>query len=344
MKRTFTTEESEQPTEGQGIQEKGKLVPTSLAEFLLADKAPARRFVQLLSKRPALTDEDLARSHAIVDAEPARLGRVVELARAAAATLSHAGLLLRWCEDIVRTRHETLRGWALDPNQDAEVTFLELLNWAYPVIQTKGDRAKRQLAEYSLLLGLNLLIARRSLAPLDALRSAASATGMHAAGRGIAPIERATTKQITRAGIKQLFDLARITALSESHIAAAENGRDEALILVGKLRRERDAVEAEMDVLRAEAQSQVQELEQRDQRIRELSADLEGVRVRAHQDLNELKARFRRHLGDSLTGLLADAWDAIDTEPPHPTVARERLETAREAIRKELEWLSKSSD
>jgi hypothetical protein len=40
---------------------------------------------------------------------------------------------------------------------------------------------------------------------------------------------------------------------------------------------------------------------------------------------------------------LADAWDAIDTDPPHPTVARERLEIAREAIRREIEWLNKSS-
>jgi hypothetical protein len=71
--------------------------------------------------------------------------------------------------------------------------------------------------------------------------------------------------------------------------------------------------------------------------------DLEGARVRALQDLDKLKARFRREIGDRLSGLLADAWDAIDTDPPHPMVARERLEIAREAIRREIEWLNKSS-
>ena len=58
-------------------------------------------------------------------------------------------------------------------------------------------------------------------------------------------------------------------------------------------------------------------------------------------DKEEL-ARFRREMGERLAGLLDDAWDALDTDPPHPRVARERLETAREAIRGEIEWLNKS--
>jgi hypothetical protein len=114
--------------------------------------------------------------------------------------------------------------------------------------------------------------------------------------------------------------------------------------LVDVLRREKGALAAERDTLSSELQALERELAARDVRIKELSADVEGARTRALQDLGSLKARFRRQIGQRLAGLLADAWDAIDTSPPHPLVARERLEIAREVIRGELEWLSKSSD
>jgi hypothetical protein len=317
--------------------------PESLCEFFLAERAHAQRFVQALAKRPALSDDDLTRSRAIVDSEPKKMRQVLDLARAIAISTTHSGSLLRWCEEVVRSRDEALRNWALDPAQDAGAAFSELLAWAHPFLQLKADKAKRELAETCLLIGLNLLIAGRSLSPLDALRVLTRATAAHGGRRGAASIERAVAKQLTRAGFKQVLDLARVAALSEKEVTSAKEATRTAVILAGDLRREKEALEAERAKLHTEIEDLTRELNQRNKQIRELSADVEGAKVRALHDLHELKARFRRKI-EGLSGLMSDAWDAIDTDPPHPTVIRERLETAQEAIRRELEWLSKSSD
>lgn len=335
---------SEGSTEDPPPRKDAEPIPASLSEFLVMDKASARRFVKSLGKGPALKDDDLTHSRAIIDAEPTKMNRVVDLARAATASATQPGPLLRWCEQIVRSRHEALSNWALDPGQDVATAFGELLKWARPFISRNADRANRQLAEACLLTGLNVLIARRSLRPLDALRFLAMEIGIPAGRRGSPGIERATTKQLTRAGVKQLVELAQIAVLSEKEIISAEEARRAAVTLGSDLRREKEALTGERDTLRAEVLDLVQQVQQRDARIRELSSDLEGARVRALQDLDQLKARFRREIGEGLAGLLADAWDAIDTDPPHPAVARERLEIAREAIRREMEWLGKSSD
>jgi hypothetical protein len=253
-------------------------------------------------------------------------------------------MLLRWCEQVVRLQDETLREWALDASQDAGTVFRQLLMWVYSNTKNKTDRAKRRVAEATLLIGLAVLSARRSLSPLDAVRALASANpGRQDNRRNAAPASKEVSKLVMGAGFKQLFDLARIVRLTEVEIASAEDARRLALARADDLLREKAELQETRDLLSGKLQDLSRELRVQESRVTELAADLEGARSRALQDLNALKARFRRQIGEGLGGLLADAWDAIDTDPPHPGVARERLETAREAIRKEMEWLAKSS-
>jgi chromosome segregation ATPase len=151
-------------------------------------------------------------------------------------------------------------------------------------------------------------------------------------------------KLVRRASTKQLFDLAQVFALAEAQIASAQEAQRRAVNLVEEVRREQDTLKTSRDVLFAKTEELGREVSQRSAQIRELSADLEAARIRAMQDLSSIKARFRRQIGERLAGLLADAWNALDTKPAHPDVARERLDIAQEEIRRELEWLGKSSD
>src|SRR5581483_10195963 len=125
------------------------------------------------------------------------------------------------------------------------------LSWAHPQIRGKTDRAKRQLAEACVLIGMNLLIARRALSPLDALRQFASASGAYGDRRSGASFERAATKQLMRAGTKQLFELARVAALCDKEISAVEEARSAAIGLAGDLRRDKESLENERDALTA---------------------------------------------------------------------------------------------
>ncbi len=319
------------------------IVPETLSEFLLADKVSARRFVRVLVKRPQLADDDLARSHGILTEHPTRIGRVAELARAATQSVPSPTVLLRWCEDVLRAQDEALSEWARDTSQDARAALDDLLKWAYPQIRGKGNPSARQRAEACLLIGLHLLHARRSLSPLDALRSVASATLAPRDKRRTGSPDRSAGKLIFHATAKQLFELARVAELAGTEIALAEEARRSASSLVEKLRFEIETAEGARDTLSAEVQDLNRELSIRKSRIAALEADLEGARTRAIQDTSKLKARFRRQ-GERLAGLLADAWDSIDADPPHPAVARERIEIAREAIQEESEWLDRSSD
>lgn len=116
------------------------------------------------------------------------------------------------------------------------------------------------------------------------------------------------------------------------------------MMLVDNLRREKEALEERQRILDGELENMRTELRKRDEQITKLFNSLEGSETRALQDQRALKARFRRQIGESLGGLVNDAWDSMDADPPHLNVTRERLEIARETIRKELEWLDKSSD
>jgi hypothetical protein len=318
-------------------------VPEMLSEFLLADKVSARRFVRAHGKRPHFADDDLAQSHLILTEHPALIGRVAELARAGAQSIPHPTVLLRWCEDVLRAQDHTLREWARDTSQDVRGALDDLLRWAYPQIQGKGNPSARQRAEACLLIGLNLLHARRSLSPLDALRSVASATLARRDERRTGLSDRSAERVVFQAGAKQLVELARVVALAEREVTLADEARRSAINLVERLQIEITAAEQAREILSSEAQDLKRELSLRNLRIEELQADLEGAKTRAFQDASKLKARFRRKT-ERLAGLLADAWDAIDADPPHPAVARERIEIAREAIQEEAECLDKSSD
>jgi hypothetical protein len=319
-------------------------VPATLSEFLLADKVSARSFVQRLRKAPPLADDDLARSHEVISAQPTKIGRVLELARAAGQNVPQPGALLRWCEQVLRSRDEALRQWALDPNQEARSAFTELLKWAYPKIQKNADRATRQLAESCLLLGLNLLIARRSLSAIDALRAVSVESARSRDGRRAVSSDREAMRLLVRASAKQLLELSNTVALCDGEIISAKDGRRAALALIENLQGEKSELENNQQTLNTKIDSLTLELAERENRIAGLTADVESTGTRALQDLRILKARFRRRIGEGLAGLIADAWDSIDTDPPHLNVARERLEIAREAIRKEMEWLDQSSD
>ena len=89
---------------------------------------------------------------------------MAELARAATQSAPHPAVLLRWCEDVLRGQDQALCEWARDSSQDVRAALDDLLKWAYPQIQSKDKNPRaRQRAEACLLIGLDLLHARRSL-------------------------------------------------------------------------------------------------------------------------------------------------------------------------------------
>jgi hypothetical protein len=288
-----------------------------------------------------LSDDDLDRAHQVIVAQPDKLARVVELVRAGARAAPQPGVLLRWCEHILRSRDDALQSWALDPSQDASAALGELLKWAHDL--QKRDPSKKQLTQSLVLLGFNLLFARRSLTPLEGLRLMAPKSTEHSDAPP-AGTRRKSGTLMSRASYKQLVDFAQVVRLSKAQIASTEEALRHAEVKADNLRREKETADAEVEALNRKVEDLNECLTEKVRQISNLEADISAAKTRALQDLGAVKARFRRQIGDHLAGLLSDAWDAIDTNPPHPEVTRERLEIVRKAIQKELEWLDKSSD
>jgi hypothetical protein len=222
--------------------------------------------------------------------------------------------------------------------------FRELLVWAAPKLSSKTNKEDRQLADSTLQIGLCTLVARRSLTPLDTLHSLADFSGEITDKTAETSIERNATKQITHSSYRQLLELARIATLSRQEVAVAANARNAAVLQSDELRLLNVASEKKIEEMRREIASLKEQLNARDRQNETLSATLEGTQTHAIQDLRRLRARFLRLVEDRLSGLLNDAWDALDTYPAHPDVALERIVSARDIIQKEIEWLGQSSD
>lgn len=329
-----------------GSKEKAKPAPPpeTLTEFLKIRSCSAKRYLQAQSKRPNVSSEESERAREFADTHPEQIDRIVELARAATEFVPKPGQLLRWCEDFVRSRDDALREWGRNPSQDARAVFGELLVWAAPKLSAKAKKEDRQLADFTVQIGLCTLVARRSLNPLDTLHLLAEFSGEIADKTAETSIERSATMQITRSSYRQLLELARITTLSKQEIAVATNARNAAVLQSEELRLQNVASEKKIEEMRGEVASLKEQLNSRDRQNETLSATLEGTQTHAIQDLRRLRARFLRLVEDRLSGLLNDAWDALDTHPPHPDVALERIVSARDIIQKEIEWLGQSSD
>ncbi len=331
-----------QPSDQTAKPEQPDNVPKTLTEFLSVEKVSARRFAAALTKQAQLTDEDLARSGAIVADDPSRISRVAELARALAGSGRNSTVLLRWCEELLRSQDPRLSDWARDATQSPRGALDDLLNWALPQLQDNKESPARHRLEAYVVIGLNLLRSRRSLTPLDALRSLASTILPRRKKHREDSAERAVEKLVFQAGIKQLSELARIAELSDSQIAMAEDGQRKANERAEALRSEVSKLDDDCNTLRANAEGLQQALASKNAQIADLEAELAGAKTRAIHDCTKLKAQFRRQ-EEQLTGLLNDAWDALDADPPHPAVALERIEVARATITRGGEWQEKFS-
>jgi hypothetical protein len=320
-----------------------KAVPVTLTEFMSVQRASAPAFVRAVNKLPALGENDLRAAFERVRGSPSAIIKVLDLTRAATSTVPYPSALLRWCEEVVRLQDNALANWARDPAQETVAAFSELASWAFLRLKQKGKPEQRKVAEACLSIGLNLLMARRSLPPIDVLRSVLHVARRGSAGRHALSAEQASAKALARSNAKQLIDLARIIELCEAEISVATGAQLAALRAAADLQRDKEELEKLCNVQQERLAELNLAIADRDKRTEELATDLETVQARGIQDASKLKARFRRRIGEELGNLLTDAWDAIDTNPPHPNVTRERIEMARDAIQRELEWLDKSS-
>jgi len=91
---------------------------------------------------------------------------------------------------------------------------------------------------------------------------------------------------------------------------------------------------AKAEQIAAESEAESARLKQSNQDVRQVGAHGKA----------EIMGRFRSVLAGRIEPLLSDGADALDIDPPIVGVAKDRIESARAVMRREIAWLDGSSD
>lgn len=206
-----------------------------------------------------------------------------------------------------------------------------------------SNKSERTFAENFLRLSLLQLLDKRELDPAEVLRTL---NDLFRKGSDVEEraLRRGVRARLPKAKLAQLKDLTLAYALAHAEGATARkdlgDARSQIAAFGAQLEAARDRA-ASLETQLAEAQGKVGELEH------ELELALQTARdnrqLGAHGQ-SEIRGRLRVFLAEHMELLLSDAADAADEPEPFLDVVRDRLKSARKAMRGEITWLDTQLD
>ncbi|MDR3530177.1 MAG: hypothetical protein P4L90_06455 [Rhodopila sp.] len=249
----------------------------------------------------------------------------------------------RWVGDA--TRHllaQNLKGTMIDPMGPASEQIGRIADRLAPELRSER-RETRAKAENLLRLAIRHIMASRPDSnPGDIL--AILSAPLREGGRADARLARSELNELLphlSIGEFRMLSLVhtfmgdRVSVAEKGHRAAEEN----ASILSASLADKRDRLRAADEAL-ALAKARNEELATEVEQLKAAIDDNQQVGAFSRADLT---GRVRALLSGRIDPLLADAMDALEIDPPIIEVAKDRVETVRAIIRKDLGWLDESS-
>ena len=242
----------------------------------------------------------------------------------------------RWVTEVTKeSLTRALPGDDSDWHEAAKPLFDRVVRMSVEHLSSK-NKQHRARAQNFLRLVLAWLVDERNLSPTDALLSARKVEEKTRKSNA-ASLNRDAARLLARATLRQLLDLSSVAALFESVITEEAKERREVFAQFAGFKHQISALETEL-------QTKVAELEMANEDRANLTKELANV----HKDLRdekELRAlgrtrqagRFRGFLVARLKQPLSDAFDALGVDPPHVSVAHQRIEMAITAIDHEME-------
>ena len=235
-----------------------------------------------------------------------------------------------------------LQGAAADPVAPAIEQLTAIAAALAPSLGTK-NKSEKAWAENLLHISLQQLLDKRELDVGEVLRSLNSVFRKDSEADERA-LRRSVAQRLPKAKLGQLKDLTLGYALSDAQGASVRKALGDATSQITSLN-------VQLDVARDRIEKAEAQTADRDNRIRELEQELDRLqrtiqdnRQLAAHGRGEIRGRLRAFLTGRLEQLLADAFEAANEERPYLDVTRDRIESARTAIRGEINWLDTSSD
>lgn len=322
-----------------------KSVPATLTEFLKSDASASAYVNELINRDIAIPDE-AARDRAVesVVKEPELLPRVIGLTRTALAKDDSRtkAAISTFASNVIRSQDDELADWSTVGGLSTESDLVKLAARVRSA-RAAGDKEALQRAEQVLQLGLAVVCARASFAPIDALAQIYSQFVRNRGSTGRQPSE-IVKDAIVRASIKNLETYGAFHAVLSKEL---EDARKQLANTTHELVDQRDRLRTQREQISAHKQ-EIEDLKAEMRELAERLADagthIKGVEGGRDDELNTLRARFRQLLKGKLTPFVSNAQEALEVEPPVTSVARDRLARIKTEIEGELEWLKRFLD
>lgn len=247
----------------------------------------------------------------------------------------------RWVGDVWRQTHRRLADAPTDPMSSAIEQLIAIRTAVQPLLRSR-KKLDRSFAENFIRLSLQLLLNKRELDAGETLRAL---NGLFRKGADLEEraLRRAVRYRLPKARATQLSDLTLAFALAEALGTSARKELDDARSQILSLTIQLDAAKSSL------AASETAVARERD-KTQALQEELAQTRQHAHDNRqlgahgqSEIKRHVRAFLVGTLEPLLADAVDASEGPRPYLDVVRERVVSAKAAVRGEIAWLDAPS-
>jgi hypothetical protein len=322
-----------------------KAIPASLPIFLQSD-CPVSAYVAALekggkaTKRPDQADRDEAVSAVLVD--PSLLPKVTDLARTIFETsqsLHLAETVKRLASDIIRAQDDELSGWGNNGGFSADAELGKLAA-RLRTARVGGEKLIIQQAEHLLQLGLVVVSNRSDFNPTAILLELnRKLTPTDKNEKPQKPNDRAK-REIVRSSLKHLDIFGAITAAVTLDLKETQRqfalANAQIVEQIDRLKTQRVQLEAQKRELDAHSS----EMKQLTDELETLRRQVRGIEGGRDDDLNVLRARFRKFLNANLSELIGQAHEALSSKPPALDIAEVLLDDAMNDIKKELRWLN----
>ena len=226
----------------------------------------------------------------------------------------------RWIWGATQQRLKSVLGEVFDPkDHDADRILKSLRERLAPTLRSE-DKIESKSTENWLRLGICWLVEKRSLAPW-------------VIAERMLPylfVDSGTAARISKRALQRgkpnEFRLAiAMAGLGQEMVKAAQSERDSEKLSAAELRHRLADVRSAVEQLHTEAGALRIELDQKVKSLAAIEAQLAAERQHWGHDLTETKAEQKVLLGERVAPLLSDAIDALEIEPPAPSVALRRL-------------------
>ena len=297
-------------------------VQPEIALFLADPKVSPSAFFKAVKKVKRFKKDDEERAQAVLseDLSGERLWALMSQSSLPAA-------VDLWIWPVVLAQLKNAVGKDFNPLDSNPAQVLQSLRRAFaPRLESK-EQVERKVAENWLRIGICWLTEKKSI-DFGIIAEVISATYFKDAKKARYEVKRA----IGKGSIKEFkLSIANIR-LGNDNVARAKSDLAEERHISNDLRTDLTDAEKKIKDQKTELATLRTQLSEKNAELKNVQTQLENERHHWGHDLSETKAGQRVLLGERVAPLLSDAIDALEIEPPVPSIALKRVKTVLKVI------------